>query len=375
MDANAPGGLLRWFEDLPDPRPGHNVMHRLSDMVALAILAVLCGADSWMDVATFGRCREPWLRTFLPLPHGIPSHDTFGRVFGRIPPLSFEKCFMKWMAALAQSPCRLIALDGKALRHSFDTADQKAAIHMISAWSQENQLVLGQLATQAKSNEITAIPELLELLDLQGAVVTADAMNCQKSIAEKIVDQGGDYLLQVKSNQPSLHQDLELLFAEGMRTDCQGVRHESIEEVDGGHGRVERRRLWTTDDIAWYGDASQWKGLSRFICIESTRQVGDKRSVDRRYYISSLRQATPEFLLRTLRGHWGIENRLHWCLDVSFNEDDSRIRKGHAAENFSRLRRIALNLLRKDKTYNVGIKTKAKACSWDHQYLLNILTQ
>jgi len=179
---------------------------------------------------------------------------------------------------------------------------------MISAWSQENQLVLGQLA-------------------------------------------------------------------EGMRTDCQGVRHESIEDVDGGHGRVERRRLWTTDDIAWYGDVSQWKGLSRFICIESTRQVGDKRSVDRRYYISSLRQATPEFLLRTLRGHWGIENRLHWCLDVSFNEDDSRIRKGHAAENFSRLRRIALNLLRKDKTYNVGIKTKTKACSWDHQHPLNILTQ
>jgi len=350
-------------------------MHRLSDMLAVAILAVLCGADSWMDVATFARCKEPWLRTFLPLPHGIPSHDTFGRVFGRMNPLSFEKCFMKWMAALAQSPCRLIALDGKTLRHSFDTADQKAAIHMISAWSQENQLVLGQLATEAKSNEITAIPELLDLLDLKGTVVTTDALNCQKSIAEKIVDQGGDYLLQVKGNQPSLHQDLELLFAEGMRADCQGVRHEYTEAVDGGHGRVEQRRLWTTDDVDWYGDAAQWKSLSRFICVESIRQVGDKRSVDRRYYISSLRWATPKFLLEAIRGHWGIENRLHWCLDVSFNEDHSRIRKGHAAENFSRLRRLALNLLRKDKTYKVGLKTKAKACSWDHQYLLNILTQ
>jgi predicted transposase YbfD/YdcC len=375
MDANAPGGLLRWFGDLEDPRPGHNVMHRLSDMLAVAILAVLCGADSWMDVATFARCKEPWLRTFLPLPHGIPSHDTFGRVFGRMNPLSFEKCFMKWMAALAQSPCRLIALDGKTLRHSFDTADQKAAIHMISAWSQENQLVLGQLATEAKSNEITAIPELLDLLDLKGTVVTTDALNCQKSISEKIVDQGGDYLLQVKGNQPSLLEDLELLFAEGMRAGCQGVRHEYTEEVDGGHGRVEQRRLWTTDDVDWYGDAAQWKGLSRFVCVESIRQVGDHRSVDRRYYISSLRRATARFLLETIRGHWGIENRLHWCLDVSFNEDHSRIRKGHAAENFSRLRRLALNLLRKDKTYKVGLKTKAKACSWDHQYLLNILTQ
>lgn len=375
MDANTPSGLLRWFEDLEDPRPGHNVMHSLSDMLALAILAVMCGADSWMDVATFGRCKEPWLRTFLSLPHGIPSHDTLGRVFGRMNPLSFEKCFMNWTAALAQCSCRLIAIDGKTLRHSFNQADKKAAIHMISAWCQRNQLVLGQLTTEAKSNEITAIPELLQLLDLQGAVVTVDAMGCQKSIAEKIVDRGGDYLLQVKGNQPSLHQDLELLFAEGMRKDCQGVRHEFIEDVDAGHGRVETRRLWTTDDVAWYAEASAWKGLSRFICIESIRQVGDKRSVDRRYYISSLRQTTPKALLQTIRGHWGIENRLHWCLDVSFNEDASRIRKGHAAENFSRLRRLALNLLRKDKTYKVGLKTKAKACSWDHQYLLNVLTQ
>jgi len=375
MDANPPSGLLRWFGDLEDPRPGHNVLHRLSDMLVLAILAVLCGADSWMDVATFGRGKEPWLRTFLPLRHGIPSHDTLGRVFGRMNPLSFEKCFMKWMGAVAQSPCRLIAVDGKTLRPSFDAADKKAAIHMISAWSQENQLVLGQLATEAKSNEITAIPELLELLDLTRAVVTVDARGCQKSIAEKIVDQGGDYLLQVKGNQPSLHQDLELLFAEGMRKDGQGVRHEFTQEVDAGHGRVEIRRLWTTDEIAWYADASPWKGLSRFICMESIRQVGDRRSGDRRYYISSLRQATPKSLLQTIRGHWGIENRLHWCLDMSFNEDNSRIRKGHAAENFSRLRRLALNLLRKDKTHKVGLKTKAKACSWDHQYLLNILTQ
>jgi predicted transposase YbfD/YdcC len=361
MDANAPDTLLRWFGELDDPRPGRNVMHRLSDMLAIAILAVLCGADSWVDVATFGRCKLPWLRTFLALPHGTPSHDTFGRVFGR--------------PALAQSDCRLIAIDGKTLRRSFDTASGKAAIHMVSAWATANHISLGQLTTEAKSNEITAIPALLELLDLKGAVVTIDAMGCQKAIAETIVDGGGDYILQVKDNHPSLRADLELLFAEGMRTDCLGVRHEFTQDVTVGHGRVETRRLWATEEVAWYAGASDWKGLSRFICIESIRQIGQKRSVERRYYLSSLRTATAEFLLRTIRGHWGVENGLHWCLDVSFNEDHSRIRQGHAAENFSRLRRLALNLLKKDKTFKVGLKTKAKACSWDHQYLLNILTQ
>ncbi len=375
MDANTPEGLLRWFGDLEDPRPGHNVMHRLSDMLTIAILAVLCGADSWVDVAMFGRCKIDWLQTFLPLPHGIPSHDTFGRVFSRLDPAQFEKCFMNWMAAVAQSPVRLIAVDGKTLRHSFDHASEKAAIHMISAWSQANQLVLGQLTTEAKSNEITAIPQLLELLDLKGAVVTTDAMGCQKTIAAKIVDQGGDYLLQVKDNHPLLHEDLQLLFAEGMRKDCLGVAHEFTEETDAGHGRIETRRLWTTPEVDWYAQADHWKGLARFICIEAVRQVAGKRSTARRYYLSSRRDATPEFLLRTVRGHWGVENGLHWCLDVSFNEDASRIRQGHAAENFSRLRRLALNLLRQDKTFKIGLKAKTKACSWDHQYLMNILKQ
>ncbi len=375
MDANAPDGLLRWFGDLQDPRPGHNVMHRLSDMLAIAILAVLCGADSWVDVATFGRCKRDWLGTFLALPHGIPSHDTFGRVFSRLDPMQFEKCFMNWMAAVAQSDVRLIAVDGKTLRHSFDRASEKAAIHMIRAFSQANQLVLGQLATKAKSNEITAIPRLLELLDLKGAVVTADAMGCQKAIAAKIVDQGGDYLLQVKDNHPSLHEDLQLLFAEGMRKDGRGVTHEFTEAIDAGHGRIETRRLWTTEEVDWYAEADQWQGLARFICVEATRKIDAKQSTARRYYLSSSRRATAKSLLATIRGHWGIENGLHWCLDVSFNEDASRIRQGHAAENFSRLRRLALNLLRQDKTFKIGLKAKTKACSWDHQYLMNILKQ
>lgn len=375
MDANAPDGLLRWFGELEDPRPGHNVMHRLSDLLAIAILAVLCGAESWVDVATFGCCKIDWLRTFLSLPHGIPSHDTFGRVFSRLDPAQFEKCFMNWMAAVAQSPVRLIAVDGKTLRHSFDRASEKAAIHMISAWSQANQLVLGQLTTEAKSNEITAIPQLLELLDLKGAVVTADAMGCQKAIAAKIVDQGGDYLLQVKDNHPTLHEELQLLFVEGMRPDCLGVTYEFTEQTDAGHGRIETRRLWTTQEVDWYAEADQWERLARFICVEAIREVDGKRSTARRYYLSSRRHATPESLLGMIRGHWGIENGLHWCLDVSFSEDSSRIRQGHAAENFSRLRRLALNLLRQDKTLKIGLKGKSKACSWDHQYLMNILCQ
>jgi predicted transposase YbfD/YdcC len=375
MTADAPHGLLRWFRDLEDPRPGRNLMHSLSDMLAIAILAVLCGAEGWTDVATFGHSTEDWLKTFLPLPHGIPSHDTFARVFGRLDPTAFERCFMNWVAALAQSDCRLIAIDGKTLRHSFDSASQKAPIHMISAWSQANQVVLGQLTTEAKSNEITAIPQLLELLDLKGAIVTVDAMGCQKAIAEKIVDQGGDYILQVKDNQLSLHQDLQLLFAEGMREDCLGVDHTFVQEMAKGHGRVETRRLWLTQEVGWCSQASQWQGLSRFICIESVRQVNGKTSTDRRYYISSASRPTAAEFLRIIRGHWGIENGLHWCLDVSFNEDNSRLRKGHSAENFSRLRRLALNLLKKDQTFKVGLKGKAKACGWNHQYLLNILTQ
>jgi predicted transposase YbfD/YdcC len=202
---------------------------------------------------------------------------------------------------------------------------------MSSAWAQENQRVLGQLTTEAKSNEITAIPELLELLDLHGAVVTIDAMGGQKTIAEKVVAQGGDYILQVKDNHPTLRADLELLFAEGMRSDCLGVQHEFTQDVTAGHGRVETRRLWATDEVAWYGEAAQWKGLARFICIEAIREVGDKRSTERRYYLSSLRTTPAKSLLRIIRGHWGVENGLHWCLDVSFNEDNSRIRKGPAA--------------------------------------------
>jgi predicted transposase YbfD/YdcC len=374
MEANAPGGLLRWFGDLQDPRPGHNVMHLLSDMLAIAILGVICGAEGWAEIATFARCKEPWLRTFLHLPHGIPSHDTFGRVFAAILPEQFEQCFLQWTAHLAQHKSRLVAIDGKTLRRSFDSATGKEAIHMVSAWCQENHLVLGQLATEAKSNEIKAIPKLLKLLDLKGTVVTIDAMGCQRNIAEAIVDGGGDYLLQVKENQHALQESLKLLFAEGLRDDCQGVRYATAQDIDKDHGRLETRRCWSTWDIAGLADPKQWKGLRSVACVECVRETQAGPSRERHYYISSLGGRDAQEMLGLIRGHWSIENSLHWRLDVQMNEDACRIRKGHSAENFSRLRRWALNALKRDKTHKVGIKTKSKACSWDHNYLLAVLT-
>lgn len=375
MDANTPEGLLRWFSELEDPRPGHNIQHVFSDLLAIAILAVICGAEGWIDVALFGRCKDQWLKTFLHLPNGIPSHDTFGRVFGTLNPDQFERCFLNWTACLAKSKKRLVAIDGKTLRSSFDHAHEKAAIHMISAWCQENHLVLGQITTEAKSNEITAIPELLELLDIKGAVVTLDAMGCQKKIAKKIIDSEADYILQVKDNHPTLHEDLKLLFKDGLSDNCQGITYDFFEQTNGGHGRIETRRIWVTQEIGWFAERHQWKELSCFICIEATRQYQGKTSVERHYYLSSLKKVIASELLALIRGHWSIENKLHWSLDVSFREDACRIRKGHAAENYSRLRRLALNLLKKDKTHKVGLKGKSKACSWDHDYLLKILTQ
>ena len=374
MDANTPEGLMRWFKDLEDPRVGHNIQHLFSDMLAIAIIAVLCGAEGWSEVAQCGRCKQKWLKTFLPLPNGIPSHDTFGRVFGCLAPDQFERCFLNWTSHLAKSKKRLVAIDGKTLRGSFDHASEKAAIHMISAWCQENHLVLGQLTTDAKSNEITAIPDLLELLDIQGAVVTLDAMGCQKEIAKKIIASGADYLLQVKANHPSLHEDLALLFKDALRDDCQGIAYDFHEQTESGHGRIETRRLWVTPEIGWFAERDQWAELSCFICVEATRRQGDKTSVERHYYLSSLTALTASELLPLIRGHWSIENTLHWSLDVSFREDACRIRQGHAAENYSRLRRLALNLLKKDKTCKLGLKGKSKVCSWDHDYLLKILT-
>jgi predicted transposase YbfD/YdcC len=376
MDVEASRGLLRFFDELEDPRMERTRLHSLPDIMFIAIAAVLCGADSWTEVEWYGQVRQEWLKTFLALPNGIPSHDTFGRLFARLKPQQLECCFMKWMRALAEvSEGRLIAIDGKTLRRSFDKANNRAAIHMVSAWCETNKLVLGQLATEEKSNEITAIPRLLEMLDIKGCVVTIDAMGCQKEIAKKIVEQEGHYVLAVKDNQPGLHATITEMFDELTTRGIIGSRHRFHEDVDAGHGRVETRRIWVSDWIEWYQGRKEWAGLSSFVCVESVREVQGKISTERRYFISDLPGSDPAAMLGYVRGHWGIENRLHWSLDVTFREDCLRNRKGNSAENFSRIRRLALNLLRKDKSCKIGAKGKRMTACLDQDYLLKVMSQ
>jgi predicted transposase YbfD/YdcC len=374
MDVEAPRALLRFFDQIQDPRMDRTKLHLLSDMLVITLCAVICGANNWVEIEMFGKIKLEWLRACLVLPNGIPSHDTFGRVFSILDPDQLERCFRRMTAALAESTGgKLIAVDGKTLRRSFDKASNKAAIHMVSAWSEMNQVVLGQVATDAKSNEITAIPRLLEMLDITGSVVTIDAMGCQKAIAEKIVDQDGHYVLQVKGNQETLHDRLQETFDELTCGSLPHVPYSFHEEVNKGHGRVETRRIWTTEWIDWYTARSDWAGLKTFICVESVRTVNGDTSTARRYYISDLGGQDPKTMLHYIRGHWGIENKLHWSLDVSFREDDLRNRAGHSAENFSRIRRLALNLLRQNKTYKVGANAKRLRACLEQDYLLKVL--
>jgi len=376
MDGGASRSVLRMLEQVEDPRVNRTKLHSLTDILFITICGVICGADSWTEVALFGRTKLEWLRRFIPLLNGIPSHDTFGRVFARLDPVQLEKCFMDWMSALAQATSgQLIAIDGKTIRRSFDRAGGKTAIHMLSAWSEANHLVLGQLATEQKSNEIKAIPRLLELLDIRQAVVTIDAMGCQKAIAKKIVEQKGHYVLQLKENQPSLHALVKETFDELTGRGIPGVRYVSHEETNAGHGRVETRRLWMTDWTDWYQERNEWAGLKSFVCVESTRQIDDHCSRERRYFISDLEGRDAQAMLGYVRGHWGIENKLHWSLDMTFREDSLRNRVGHSAQNLSRIRRLALNLLRRDKTCKVGAKGKRLRAAIDGDYLLQVLCQ
>jgi predicted transposase YbfD/YdcC len=366
--------ITRHFAGLADPRSGQGRRHELTDLMAITVLAVVCGADGWAEVEDFGKAKRSWLATFLKLPHGIPSHDTFGRVFASLDPEALERCIVQWTAALARSSGgRLIAIDGKTLRRSFDAADRKAAIHMVNAWSTANALTLGQLATDAKSNEITAIPKLLELLDLRGAVVTIDAMGCQKDIAEKIVAGGGDYLLQVKANHRTLHDELKLLFDEADAAGFEDMRHARHETIEKDHGRIETRRLDSTWDTAWFADRDAWPGLRSFVRVRATRDIGGKVSTEDRFYLSSCDGRDAQALLAAARGHWGVENQLHWSLDVTFGEDHCRVRQGHAAENLARFRRLALGLLKRETSFKAGLKRKRLRCAMDHDYLLAVL--
>lgn len=386
MEAQATEELLRFFRGIQDPRAA-NARHLLSDILTIAILAVLCGADSWEIVEAWGCANREWFATFLTLPHGIPSHDTFDRVFGLLDPLAFEKCFTTWTATLVSNCSGLfVAVDGKTLRRSFKHAWSKTPVHLVSAFVTQNQLVLGQIATDCKSNEITAIPKLLAMLHLAGATVTIDAMGCQREIARQIIGQKAHYLLAVKDNQPKLHAKVKAILDEAILDRFKGMQHGYHEESDAGHGRIETRRVWVTNEVRWLGKdlLGAWPGLASMIVVEATRQdlsdLSGKVSTERRYFISSHAGTDARLHAAAVRGHWGVENILHWRLDVSMNEDQCRLRLNHGAENFSRLRRIAMNKLKRweikkpgGKILKASLRTKQKTCSWNRKFLMEAL--
>ncbi len=314
------------------------------------------------------------MKGFLALPNGIPSHDTIARLFAALNPDTLQNCFLSWVRSVAQlSAGEIIAIDGKTLRHSYDSGGDKGAIHMVSAWASQNRLVLGQIKVDDKSNEITAIPKLLKVLDLHGCIVTIDAMGTQTEIAQQISDQGGDYVLSLKGNQGNIHEDVAQLFEWTRKIDFKDVAHEYCQTIDGGHGRIEIRRHWLLEEVAPLIDANRWPGLQRVGLVESERRLdGQPPSIEQRYYLLSLDGGVDRFA-HAVRSHWGIENQVHWVLDVAFSEDASRIRKDHAPENLALIRHVALNLLRQDSSTKAGIKARRLKAGWDNDYLLELL--
>jgi predicted transposase YbfD/YdcC len=369
---NKPISIETHFGGLSDPRH-HNKKHKLIDIMTIAICASICGADTFKQIEDFGTAKNRWLKKFLELPFGIPSHDTFGRVFAIIDPKEFRSCFIKWVQAVQDILAgQIIAVDGKTLRRSFDNAGDKKAIHMVSAWASESGFVLGQIKTDTKSNEITAIPQLLKMLEISGCIVTIDAMGCQKKIAKTIIKKGANYLFSLKGNHSNLHDDVKLFFEGCLKDNFKDIRHSFHETVDGDHGRIETRKFWTVSDINWLYGKRLWEGLKTIGMVESERQIGGNISKERRFFISSLDSDAKTFG-NAVRNHWGIENGLHWTLDIAFREDESRIRKDHSPENFAVLRHIALNLLKNEKSFKGSIKTKRLMAGWETSYLEKVI--
>jgi predicted transposase YbfD/YdcC len=375
MSTAKPLSIRQCFAEVPDPRREHLRLHNLWDIIAITILSVVAGADSWVEVAKYGVSKWDWLQTFLELPNGIPSHDTFNRVFALLNPRALQEGFLNWVQALAEKTLgRLVSIDGKTARHSFDNAVGKGALHMVSAWASENRLLLGQQAVDGKSNEITAIPELIKNLEISGAIVTIDAMGCQTDIAAEIRQAGADYVLAVKDNQPTLHEDIRQVFSDGLDNDFAGLEHRSHCTEDRNHGRVEKRCyhvLPVPKELA--EKHADWEDLRTIGMVFSERQVGDKEpSLETRVFISSLPAKVKKFAA-AVRNHWGIETSLHWVLDVSFREDDSRLRKDHGPENMGLMRRLAVSLLHNETTCKAGVGCKRKCAGWNDEYLLEVL--
>jgi predicted transposase YbfD/YdcC len=376
-------GLIKHFQDMPDPRVERTRHHKLTDVLIISICTLLCGGESFNDMEDFGNAKRDWFDSFLDLEGGIPSHDTFNRVFAALDPRAFLDCFLRWTQSLRQAvEQEIVALDGKALRRALNSG--QSLKYVVSAWAESNNLVLGQLKVAEKSNEITAVPELLRVLELSGCIVTLDAMGCQKKIAREIIESDADYVLALKGNQETVHEEVKMFLDDALhqrsaprpknvkpsKAAANLAIHETVEK---DHGRIETRRYFQSAELDWFAGREDWEGLRSVGMIEAIREVGEKRTVERRYYLSSLPQGVEAFA-RAVRGHWGVENKLHWVLDVQMGEDSSRARSGHAAENLATLRRLALNLLKRDQTKRRGIKGKQLNAGWDHAYLLRLLT-
>jgi predicted transposase YbfD/YdcC len=359
--------FIECWEGLDDPRTGNAALHDLHEILAIAICAVLCGGQGAVDMGLFAKSKEPFLRGFLKLENGVPSHDTFSRLFRMLDPEQFRAAFQRFMASFSEQCEGVVAIDGKVLRRSFDHASGKSPLHMVSAWGCEQRLVLAQIATDAKSNEITAVPKLLEMLRLKGTIVTTDALNCQRAIARQIVDQGGDYALALKGNQGTLHDDVVLHL-----NDPASKTIAAAPVVEADHGRIETRTATVSTDIAWLIKDHQWPGLAAVGKVERIREIAGKTTSETAYYLLSA-ALTPERFNEVVRAHWGVENRLHWRLDVVLNEDQDRSRLGNGPHNLAVLRHMALNVMQKD-TEKGSLRGKIKRAGWDEAYLARMLT-
>jgi predicted transposase YbfD/YdcC len=361
-------GFKACFDGLQDPRTGNAGRHELLEMLMIALCTVLCGGEDCTDMAEFAETKLEFLRGFLKLEHGAPSHDTFSRLFRLLDPEQFRDCFQRFMARFAEACQGVVAIDGKVLRRSFDKASGKSALHMVSAWGCEQQLVLGQIATDAKSNEITAVPKLLKILSLEGSIVTVDALNCQREIAQQVINQKGGYVMALKGNQGTLHDDVRTFL-----DDPKIKLSVSASTVDGDHGRIETRTAMISTDISWLQEDHKWPGLAAVGKVVRIREMADKTTTETAYYLLST-PMTPERFGEVVRSHWAIENRLHWCLDVTMNEDQMRSRMDHAPQNLAILRHMALNLIRTE-TSKGSLRKKFRRAAWSDSFLAKVLAQ